>query len=118
MPGRGPFKALVVAALVAAGPGCGVSSDVSRELGARCDTMDECDERCLAGSRFPGGFCSATCDDDGDCPDGAVCADLNGGVCLFDCDGAAACEFLGTDWECRSADGAGGGEVMVCVGDS
>jgi hypothetical protein len=118
MPGRGPFKALVVAALVAAGPGCGVSSDVSRELGARCNSMDECDERCLAGSRFPGGFCSATCDDDGDCPDGAACADLSGGVCLFDCDGAAACEFLGNGWECRSADAVGGGEVMVCVGDS
>jgi len=119
MRGQGPFTALLAAALaVASAAGCGVSSDVSRELGARCEELDECGDRCLAGARFPGGFCSATCDDDGDCPDGAACADVDGGVCLFDCDGAAACEFLGAGWSCESEPAAGGGEVMVCVGAS
>lgn len=118
MPGCGPFKALLFAVLAAAATGCSASSDVSRELGARCDAEEECDERCLTGARFPGGFCSATCDDDGDCPDGAACADLNGGVCLYDCEGAAACDFLGAGWRCDSEEAAGGGEVMVCVGSS
>jgi hypothetical protein len=107
---------IALVALVAATAGCGVSSDVSRELGARCDQLDECDDRCLGGARFPGGFCSASCDADSDCPEGASCADIDGGVCLFACGDAGDCDFLGTDWECLAEDARGGGEVMVCIG--
>ena len=112
------MAAVLLAALTAAS--CGVSSDVSRELGARCADLDECDDRCLEGGRFPGGFCSTSCDNDGDCPDGATCAALQGGVCLFECSDASDCDFLGVRWECLSqaASGSAGGEVLVCIGAS
>jgi hypothetical protein len=120
MRGHGPPRALLTAALLAFAAGaCSLSSDVSRELGARCDDLDECDDRCLRGNRFPGGFCSASCDDDDDCPDDAACVDVDGGVCLINCSQAAECEFLGADWTC-SAEPSGGGddEVRVCIGAS
>ena len=98
---------------------CAASSDVSRELGARCDDSDECDDRCLRGDRFPDGLCSRSCDDDGDCPSGAACVDLEGGVCLFACkDGQRSCEFLGPTWQCRAEaerGGDAGAEVEVCI---
>lgn len=98
--------------------GC-VSSDVSRELGARCDDSDECDDRCLTGAQFPDGLCTTTCDDGGDCPGNAACADLAGGVCLFECEDDTHCEFLGDGWRCRVEVEHGGApdeEVTVCVG--
>ena len=98
---------------------CTVSSEVSRELGARCDDSDECDDRCLIGARFPDGFCSASCDSDSDCPSGASCVDLEGGTCLYACGEAVGCEFLGQGWGCVSEPERGadpGSEVMVCIG--
>lgn len=97
---------------------CGVESEVSRELGARCDDSDECDDRCLRGARYPDGLCSASCDDDGDCPSGATCVDLEGGVCLFDCDQIGDCEFLGAGWQCLAEPERGSGdgaEITVCI---
>jgi hypothetical protein len=93
-------------------------SDVSREVGARCDTSDECDDRCLAPSPdYPDGFCTIACNDRGQCPSGTTCADHEGGVCLFECAADPDCAFLGTDWQCQSADLRGGGiKVMVCRG--
>jgi len=118
MRGHGVTRALLTAAILAIVAGCSASSDVSRELGARCDQQDECDDRCLSGPPYPGGFCSATCDSDSDCPDEGACVDLDGGVCLFDCVDAADCAFLGSGWQClpESARGAASGEVMVCIG--
>jgi hypothetical protein len=118
MRGHGVTRALLTAAILAIAAGCSASSDVSRELGARCDQQDECDDRCLSGQLYPGGFCSASCDSDSDCPDEGACADVDGGVCLFDCVGAADCAFLGSGWQCRPQPGRGaiGGEVMVCIG--
>jgi hypothetical protein len=114
--GRCRFAALA-ALVVAALAGCNVSSNVSRELGARCQDLDECDERCLEGARYPDGFCSVSCDADADCPDGASCAEIEGGVCLFGCADRADCAFLGPDWRCRGEPERGGdSEVMVCVG--
>lgn len=93
------------------------SSDVSREVGARCDSSDECDERCLAGGAYPGGFCSVSCNSRDECPSDTTCADLDGGVCLFECSGDASCTFLGAGWRCASTDLRGGGiKVMVCRG--
>ncbi len=93
-------------------------SDVSREVGARCDKSAECDQRCLApGGGYPGGFCTVVCDARGDCPSGTTCADLEGGVCLFECGGDPDCAFLGTGWHCTTADLRGGGiKVRVCLG--
>ena len=105
-----------LAVLVIAVAGCG-GSDVSRTLGARCDEQTECDDRCLAGEPFPGGFCSVDCDVSGDCPGGTECVELEGGVCLFDCVEPADCAFLGIGWTCAPSPAAEGGEVMVCIGN-
>jgi len=94
-------------------------SDVSRDVGARCDVAADCAERCLPPSAdYPGGFCTLGCADRAACPDGATCADREGGVCLFTCTTDASCSFLGAGWRCASADLRGGGiKVMVCRGD-
>jgi hypothetical protein len=105
-------------ALIALLAACGVSSDVSREIGARCDDQDECDDRCLTGARFPDGMCSRNCDTDGDCPEGTACVGLAGGSCLYNCTGDRACEFLGEGWQCV-LEAERGGEpdsmVMICA---
>jgi hypothetical protein len=93
-------------------------SDVSREVGARCDRTAECNERCLTpGNDYPGGFCTIACTSRSECPDNTTCADRDGGICLFECSHDADCNFLGTAWKCRSVDLHGGGiQVMVCSG--
>ena len=104
---------LVLAVLLA---GC-EGSAVSREIGARCDDSSECDDRCLLpGDGWAGGFCTQSCDEDRDCAMGAVCVDLEGGVCLFPCEDDDHCEFLGTGWQCVIAPARTGGEVMACAG--
>jgi len=111
----GALAALVAAALA----GCGVDSSVSRTLGARCDSSDECDDRCLApGAEFPGGFCSVTCEATADCPGPTSCADVEAGVCLYDCDVDQRCEFLGAGWRCQevSLRGNATAKVKICLG--
>ncbi|RMH43640.1 MAG: hypothetical protein D6689_04650 [Deltaproteobacteria bacterium] len=106
-----------LAAALAAG--CGADSDVSRTIGARCDRMDECDERCVVDAEdYPGGFCTVSCLSARDCPDGAACVDDDGGICLFTCAVDADCEFLGPTWRCaeRDARPETAGKVKVCRG--
>jgi hypothetical protein len=92
-------------------------SDVSREIGARCDDSDECDDRCLLpGPEYPGGFCSVTCNSDDECPADTRCSADDGGVCLFECATDDGCAFLGDGWTCQLRDGQPDGEVMVCRG--
>jgi hypothetical protein len=93
-------------------------SDVSREVGARCNSASECDERCLAPSGdYPDGFCTVACGSRNDCPSDTTCADRDGGVCLVECTGDDSCAFLGTGWRCIATDLRGGGiRVMVCRG--
>jgi hypothetical protein len=92
--------------------------DVTREVGARCDDSLECDQRCLrAGNGYPGGFCTVACEARSECPGDTTCADREGGVCLFECDGDDDCGFLGAGWRCEPADLRGGGiKVQVCRG--
>jgi hypothetical protein len=105
-----------VAILVIALAGC-QSSDVSRELGARCDSHDECDVRCLSGADWPGGFCTTACETDNDCPEDAVCLEEEGGTCAFLCVTDAGCGFLGQGYGCKERDARGGvGTRMVCRG--
>ena len=91
---------IAISAIVLAG--CSVESFVSRTLGARCDSADECDDRCLRApiTSFPGGFCSVSCEVSDDCPTDASCMDIEGGVCLFDCVDDPECTFLGAGWRC------------------
>ena len=93
-------------------------SDVSRQVGARCDNSVECDERCLPpNGDYPGGFCTTACNTRDECPSRTTCADREGGVCLFTCDQDDDCAFLGDGWRCASADLRGGGiKVSVCRG--
>jgi hypothetical protein len=93
-------------------------SDVSREVGARCEVTADCDERCLSADQdYPGGFCTIACANRGECPSSTTCADRDGGVCLFSCAADRDCTFLGTGWRCGDADLRGGGiKVMVCRG--
>jgi hypothetical protein len=103
-------KYLVLLALV----GC-QSSDVSRDVGARCDNKDDCNERCLAD--WTGGFCTITCDDALDCPGDAKCIAEQGGVCAFSCAGNGDCAFLGAGYTCQDVDSHGAGaKVKVCRG--
>jgi hypothetical protein len=114
MPSSPRGAALLAAAMVLAA--CG--SDVSRSVGARCDVLAECEERCLTGPEFPGGFCSLSCQVEDDCGGGGdiVCVDLEGGVCLFECQVAGDCDFLGPGWGCAPELSPAGEEVMACRG--
>jgi hypothetical protein len=102
-----------LAAIAVLALGCS-SADVTRALGARCASEGECDELCLTGGDYPGGFCSLRCGDDGDCPDGARCVQEQGGACLFKCENDDDCEFLGQKWACEGVQSASG---RVCRGD-
>jgi hypothetical protein len=92
------------------------SEPVSRSIGARCDVSSECDERCLTGGDFPGGFCSISCDNNTGCPNGTVCMNDQGGACMFTCAADPDCAFLGAGWTCKEVDAKPTGKVMVCRG--
>jgi len=96
---------------------CSVSSDVSRELGARCDSHDECAELCLGAPEFPGGYCTVSCTERNDCPGGAACVDIDQGVCLQECEETSDCAFLGSGWVCAEQAALPDGVVKVCVGE-
>jgi hypothetical protein len=102
-----------LAALTALALGCS-SSEVSRQLGARCSSVRECDELCLTGNDYPDGFCSTRCESDDDCPADARCARQQGGRCLFRCSNDDDCAFLGSKWDCENEPSASG---RVCRGD-
>jgi len=108
----------VRAALIAIALAACQSSDVSRDVGARCTEDSECNVKCLEpGADWPGGFCTVLCDSDADCPSGDRCLDEDDGVCAVSCGSDGECTFLGA-YTCESEDSKGGGtKVMVCRGD-
>lgn len=109
---------MLAALVMALGAACN-SSDVSRAVGAICDSNDECDERCLLPSpEYPDGFCTISCDSSSDCVGGALCVAIDGGVCLIECELDMDCDFLGDDWVCRMIDANTEGQVSVCHGNS
>lgn len=106
---------VVVLVLFAA---CG-GGGVSREIGARCDTARDCDDRCLPPSDdFPDGLCTLDCQSSDECPDDTRCVDKESGVCLFTCNFTADCGFLGPQWECKEQNERQdpNQKVKVCVG--
>ena len=112
------LPALVLACALAA---CVDDGRVSRDLGATCETPDECNGQCLReGDGWPGGLCTIACVDEARCPDGASCVDTSGGVCLYRCDDDPDCEFLltshGVAWLCGERRTPAGSTVKVCVG--
>ncbi|MEO6776502.1 MAG: hypothetical protein ABI467_26390 [Kofleriaceae bacterium] len=94
------------------------SSDVSRQVGARCDTNADCDVKCLApDGAWPGGFCTVLCDSDANCPADTRCIEDQGGICAFTCAGDPGCTFLGDGYTCQQVDSHGGGvKVSACHG--
>ena len=110
---------VVLGALALAGGGACQSSDVSRELGARCTSSDHCDDRCLSASAtYPDGFCTVGCTAADECPGDAACVEDDGGSCLFQCADDAGCSFLGETWRCRErvVRGQPESKVKVCRG--
>lgn len=113
-----PFARLSIPLLCALGiaAACTPGSDVSRQLGARCQAHDDCDDVCLPDPEFPDGFCSVNCNGAIDCPGRSTCVAIGQGVCLYRCGEDAECEFLGSGWQCVTTAGLPGGEVDVCAG--
>ena len=107
----------LVALAIALVPSC-TSSEVSRSLGAQCESRDDCEERCESGTDYPDGICTTACENDGDCSESARCVDQEGGICLFACELEADCEFLGAGWTCKNKDRHENTqeEVLVCLG--
>lgn len=110
------MKTLFVSLFMVAVFAC--SDDGPNDLvGGSCVDDRDCQERCLQGGDYPGGFCSVTCRDDVDCPEDTICVDKDNGVCVFPCDAVADCDFLGgADYTCRATDDWAGREVLVCLG--
>jgi hypothetical protein len=94
------------------------SSDVSRDVGARCDTNADCNQKCeVPSANWPDGFCTLLCDTDANCPENTVCIDEDGGICAFTCAADPDCTFLGA-YSCKQRDSHGGGvKVNACRGD-
>lgn len=85
----------------------------ARAVGAPCTDSRTCDGgRCIAD--LPGGYCSAACQSDRDCPIGSACEDR---LCFDRCRDATSCRagyacaqglcqlFCTTDAECRPGEG-------------
>lgn len=80
-------------------PGCGDSSSQgtagndSSFVGGPCMNDSECDQRlCEDGFRFPGGTCTISCGNSGQCPAGSMCGELESGwVCLVRCQDTLDC---------------------------
>jgi hypothetical protein len=118
---RGARGLWLVLALAGAFAGCGDDGvgPGSPLVGGRCVVDRDCDRRCLTGGDFPGGYCSASCTRDDDCPRGAVCVDKQGGVCLLSCGHHDDCRALGPRYRCKAEDSRGvrNFKQPVCIGD-
>lgn len=110
----GGVKFLAITLVVLAA--CGGSSQIDDVVGATCGRDSDCADRCYTGGAFPEGFCSISCRSDRDCPSDTVCADKEGGVCMFLCS-ALDCSRLGPRWRCKEEDNRGGGKDLICTGD-
>ena len=114
-----PWLPAIVLALAASA--CVESGRISRDLGATCESPDDCNGPCLRDDDgWPGGLCTTSCVEESTCGDGASCVDVAGGVCLYRCDDDPDCQFLlpsgGIAWLCGDRMTPSGSTVKVCVG--
>ncbi len=95
------------------------------DVGAACRIDDDCEGDLECIDTFLGGYCGkANCTGDADCPNGSLCAKVDGGspTCLRKCDTDSDCSFC-RPWDSRTTcsddvtfvdDGTSG---TVCVPD-
>lgn len=99
--------------------GCGIDDvgATGRMVGGRCVASGDCVQRCLTGSKFPGGYCTVGCGADRDCPGGSACVALDGGVCLATCSTSRQCVPFGSGYGCAAvASQWGSPGALACVG--
>jgi hypothetical protein len=98
---------------------CGVDDvgPMSRLVGGRCVTDNDCIKLCIKGSGFPRGYCTVSCTANSDCPGGSACVASNGGICLATCQVPADCTDYGPDYQCsRQTSQTPGTGPLVCAG--
>jgi hypothetical protein len=99
----------------------------STTIGAACLWDNDCDQVCIVGGDFPGGFCTYKgCRLNEECPEGTVCVREGGGICLYPCGIPADCasSFLGRGgYTCQFRSGypstpdTSSVSYKVCIGD-
>lgn len=105
---------LVVAALALLGACSNNVGPNGLLVGAACIDQFDCvtGAYCTRRSIFPDGMCTTSCDADTACRAGAVCVDLEGGLCALSCTEDADCGRPGfLCGEERAIDGA---TVRIC----
>lgn len=101
------------------GAGCGIDDvgPTGRMVGGRCVDSRDCVQHCLTGSTFPGGYCTVGCRAHADCPGGAACVALNGGICLATCTTTAQCVPFGSGYQCAAVNSQSATRgALACVG--
>ncbi|MGB5351380.1 MAG: hypothetical protein WBN10_17370 [Polyangiales bacterium] len=96
----------------------GTAGNDSSLVGGPCMNNSECEQGlCEDGSSFPGGTCTVSCGNSGNCPQDSSCGELDTGwVCLVDCRDTPDCR---TDYLCEPVTEAGTNQtatVSVCIG--
>lgn len=108
-------------------PACGDDDANDWLIGAECATTADCDDGnddtpelfCL--TEFGGGYCGLEgCETDMDCPEGSLCADLEGThYCFLVCTDKAQCNENRTaehESNCSSSvDPIAGGDEKLCI---
>ena len=96
----------------------GTAGNDSTLVGGPCMNDSECDQRlCEESGRFPGGTCTISCGNSGQCPQRSSCGELESGwVCLVNCLDTPECR---EGYVCEAVVEAGtnqGSMVSVCIG--
>lgn len=107
----------VTLALVAFLAACSNEPRVDTVIGATCIDDRDCDTKCARGGDFADGFCTLPCRDDRDCTTDTICAEAQGGICLFACVAHSDCDFLGPAYFCRDKKDTFGSPIAVCMSD-
>ena len=113
------FALLVLAVATILPSGCGVDDvgPMSRLVGGRCVTDNDCIKHCITGTQFPDGYCTVSCAANSDCPGASACVASNGGICLATCQVAADCTDYGPGYRCsRQTSQTPGAEPLACAG--